>query len=197
MLSSHSLRHWLVLLVVASAYAASFARAQPPEDAGRASVKVQLSGADETVAIERQADGSYRFVLHRHDGSLEPLTPEQFAARVHGEQANRGLWLRLMNITSPWGLAWVGLGLAGQVLFAGRMIAQWLASEKSKRSVVPESFWWMSLAGSSMLIVYFAWRKDVVGILGQTTGWLIYLRNLWLIRTHHGQPSAEADPLLP
>lgn len=168
-----------------------------PASAGRAAVKVQLSGADETVTLERQADGAFRFVLHRHDGSLELLTPEAFAERVYGEQASRGLWLRLMNITSPWGLAWVGLGLLGQVLFAGRMIAQWLASEKRKRSVVPESFWWMSLAGSSMLIVYFAWRKDLVGILGQATGWLIYLRNLWLIRTHRGDPSPEANPLPP
>lgn len=195
--SSHPVRLAFVLLVVASACVASSARAQAPEDGGRAAVKVQLSGADETVALERQADGSFRFVLLRHDGGREALTPEAFAARVYQEQASRGFWLRLMNITSPWGLAWVGLGLLGQVLFAGRMLAQWLASERLKRSVVPQSFWWMSLAGSSMLIVYFAWRKDIVGILGQGTGWLIYLRNLWLIRTHHGQPSPGADPLSP
>ena len=193
MLSSQRLRLWLALLVVGSAFATSSLRAQAPP--GPAAVKVQLSGADATVALERQADGSFRFVLYRHDGSHEALTPEAFAARVYEEQASRGFWLRLMNITSPWGLAWVGLGLLGQVLFAGRMLAQWVASERIRRSVVPQSFWWMSLAGSSMLIVYFAWRKDIVGILGQGTGWLIYLRNLWLIRTHCGQPSAGPDPL--
>jgi hypothetical protein len=32
-----------------------------------------------------------------------------------------------------------------------------------------------------MLLVYFLWRKDVVGVLGQATGWVIYMRNLWLI----------------
>ncbi|MEI6339216.1 MAG: lipid-A-disaccharide synthase N-terminal domain-containing protein [Verrucomicrobiota bacterium] len=85
-------------------------------------------------------------------------------------------------MTSPVGLAWVTLGLGGQLLFTGRMLVQWLASEKSKRSVIPISFWWMSLIGSTMLLVYFIWRRDIVGILGQATGWVIYIRNLVLIR---------------
>lgn len=183
-----SRKPFLCFLLLASLSAGDiYARAAEPAPTGRAAVKVQLSGADETVALERQADGRYRFLLEHLDGSLEPLTPEAFAARVHGEQASRGFWLRLMNITSPLGLAWVALGLAGQVIFAGRMIAQWVASEKLKRSVVPDVFWWMSLAGSSMLIAYFAWRKDLVGVLGQATGWLIYVRNLWLI---HRAPQA-------
>jgi len=32
-----------------------------------------------------------------------------------------------------------------------------------------------------MLLLYFIWRKDIVGILGQSTGLFIYLRNLRLI----------------
>jgi lipid-A-disaccharide synthase-like uncharacterized protein len=67
----------------------------------------------------------------------------------------------------------VGLGLLGQVLFTGRMLVQWLASEKQKRSVVPVAFWWMSLIGATMLLVYFTWRRDIVGVLGQATGWFI------------------------
>jgi lipid-A-disaccharide synthase-like uncharacterized protein len=39
----------------------------------------------------------------------------------------------------------------------------------------------MSLVGASMLLVYFIWRKDVIGILGLSTGWLIYARNLYFI----------------
>ena len=50
-----------------------------------------------------------------------------------------------------------------------------------RRSVVPTIFWWMSLLGASMLLVYFIWRKDIGGILGQGTGWAIYARNLWMI----------------
>lgn len=146
-----------------------------------AEVKVKLSGADETVPLVRRADGSHRFLVHRHDGTVEELTPEAFARRVYSEQASRGWWLRLLNITSPLGAAWVGLGLLGQVLFTGRMLLQWLVSERHRRSVVPTAFWWMSLGGASMLIIYFIWRKDAVGVLGQATGWLIYVRNLWLI----------------
>ena len=61
------------------------------------------------------------------------------------------------------------------------MLVQWLASERNRRSVVPVGFWWMSLGGATLLLVYFVWRKDVVGVLGQATGWLIYVRNLSLI----------------
>jgi lipid-A-disaccharide synthase-like uncharacterized protein len=62
------------------------------------------------------------------------------------------------------------------------MLIQWFASEKSGRSVIPVAFWWMSLIGATMLLVYFIWRRDIVGILGQATGWGIYVRNLVLIR---------------
>jgi lipid-A-disaccharide synthase-like uncharacterized protein len=75
----------------------------------------------------------------------------------------------------------VSVGLLGQVLFTGRMIVQWLASEKKHESVVPPVFWWMSLIGSLMLLSYFTWRRDIVGILGQGFGLAIYLRNLHLI----------------
>jgi len=64
----------------------------------------------------------------------------------------------------------------------GRMLVQWFASERSKRSVIPVSFWWMSLIGSTMLLVYFIWRRDAVGIIGQGLGWVVYVRNLFLIR---------------
>ena len=61
------------------------------------------------------------------------------------------------------------------------MLIQWLASERERRSVVPVVFWWMSLGGATMLMVYFVWRKDIVGILGQSLGWFIYARNLSFI----------------
>lgn len=163
-------------------WAGVVAASEAASEAGKAAVKVQLEGADETVPLVRHSDGSYRFILQDGVGGSVELSPEQFAERVHREQANRGFWFRLLNITSRWGLAWVALGLAGQIIFAGRMLVQWLTSEKERRSVIPLSFWWMSVVGSSLLILYFIWRKDIVGVLGQSTGWLIYLRNLWLIR---------------
>ena len=81
-------------------------------------------------------------------------------------------------------------GLLGQVVFMGRLIIQWRASEKAKSSVVPPLFWWFSLLGSSMLLIYFIWRKEPVGFLGQSTGWFIYVRNLWFIYGQ-GTPAVE------
>ncbi|MCB1232722.1 MAG: lipid-A-disaccharide synthase N-terminal domain-containing protein [Verrucomicrobiae bacterium] len=94
-----------------------------------------------------------------------------------------------MNITSVTGILWVALGFVGQALFMGRMLVQWWASEKVKSAVVPPAFWWLSLIGSSMLMTYFIWRVEIVGFLGQSTGWLIYIRNLWFI--YGGQKPAE------
>ena len=76
---------------------------------------------------------------------------------------------------------WLVLGFGAQALFTARFIVQWLASEKAKRSVMPLMFWYLSLAGSSLLLLYAIHRKDPVFILGQTTGVFIYLRNLHLI----------------
>ncbi|MCX5661841.1 MAG: lipid-A-disaccharide synthase N-terminal domain-containing protein [Planctomycetota bacterium] len=107
--------------------------------------------------------------------------------------------LRFLNI-STWGsLTWIGVGILGQAMFTFRMILQWLASEKEKRSVIPVGFWWGSLLGGAMLLIYFIWRKDVVGVLGQSTGVLIYARNLFLIYSRPtpapGQPHrADSAP---
>jgi lipid-A-disaccharide synthase-like uncharacterized protein len=77
---------------------------------------------------------------------------------------------------------WIAIGLLGQVLFAGRFILQWFASERSKRSVVPLSFWYFSIGGAAVLLAYAIHKRDVVFIVGQSTGFIIYVRNLVLIR---------------
>ncbi|MCC6677363.1 MAG: lipid-A-disaccharide synthase N-terminal domain-containing protein [Phycisphaerales bacterium] len=91
---------------------------------------------------------------------------------------------KLLNITSWASVAWVVMGLAGQLAFSGRMLLQWFLSEKRGQSVVPEVFWWLSLAGGAMLFAYFVWRRDLVAVLGQTSGLVIYARNLRLIGKH-------------
>ena len=83
--------------------------------------------------------------------------------------------------------------MLGQVLFTGRMVVQWIASEKAQRSVIPTAFWWMSLGGATMLIIYFIWRVDIVGIVGQATGWFIYVRNLWFIYGASGEDGAAVE----
>jgi len=78
--------------------------------------------------------------------------------------------------------AWLVLGFAGQAMFASRFLVQWIASERRKASVLPDSFWWMSLGGGICLLSYAIYRRDAVFVVGQSSGLLVYLRNLVLVR---------------
>ncbi len=93
----------------------------------------------------------------------------------------RDFILRFFNISSYVMLPWVLLGIIGQAMFFLRLSIQWIASERKKASVVPTIYWWFSLAGGAMLLTYFIWRQDAVGVLGQSTGSIVYARNLRLI----------------
>lgn len=77
---------------------------------------------------------------------------------------------------------WIAVGLIGQILFTSRFLVQWVASERARRSLVPDVFWQLSLAGGAALLAYAIWRRDPVFILGQGAGLVVYLRNLVLIR---------------
>jgi lipid-A-disaccharide synthase-like uncharacterized protein len=163
---------------------------QQGRPAGAIDLKVQLQGAEDRVWLLPHDGGELRYRIRTAGGAEHWLTPAQFAQRLYDEQRSRGFWEVLLNVSSPAGFAWVLLGFLGQLLFTGRMLVQWLASERSRRSVVPPAFWWMSLCGATMLLVYFVWRKEPIGVLGQATGWFIYVRNLWLIHA----PGAGAVP---
>lgn len=76
---------------------------------------------------------------------------------------------------------WIIFGFVAQSMFFLRFFVQWLASEKRRQSVIPTSFWWLSLSGGIMLLIYSIYRRDPVFILGQGTGVFIYLRNIWFI----------------
>ncbi len=78
-------------------------------------------------------------------------------------------------------LTWILVGLGGQILFMMRFVVQWIVSEKAKRSVIPVAFWWLSIGGAVILLAYAIYRADPVFILGQSMGFFIYARNLWLI----------------
>ena len=79
-------------------------------------------------------------------------------------------------------LVWIAVGFLGQALFFGRFFVQWIASERRRQSVVPRSFWYLSLAGGSVLLVYAIHQRDPVFIVGQAAGFFIYTRNLWFLR---------------
>jgi len=87
-------------------------------------------------------------------------------------------WLNVQGWAEFW---WVAFGLAGQLLFMGRFLVQWIASEREHRSVVPVAFWYFSIGGGVILFTYALYRADPVFILGQSVGLFIYSRNLWLI----------------
>ncbi len=86
----------------------------------------------------------------------------------------------MMTLTSTdW---WVlTIGFAGQACFFLRFFWQWLVSERQQKSTIPIAFWYLSLAGSLLLLIYASIRADIVFIVGQSTGFLIYIRNLVLI----------------
>lgn len=77
---------------------------------------------------------------------------------------------------------WLLLGVFGQLLFGARFLVQWLASEKAGRSVIPVAFWFFSIGGGIITLVYGLYKREPVIILGQALSIFIYVRNLSLIR---------------
>lgn len=76
---------------------------------------------------------------------------------------------------------WLAVGFLGQALFSARFLVQWIKSEKEKKSVFPIAFWYFSIAGGITLLAYAVYRNDPVFIVGQLSGLLIYLRNLYFV----------------
>ena len=85
---------------------------------------------------------------------------------------------------------WVLLGLAAQFFFTMRFVVQWIASERVGKSVIPVAFWWFSIGGGLLLLVYALYRRDPVFILGQGFGVFVYLRNLYFVLRERRQPTA-------
>jgi len=79
---------------------------------------------------------------------------------------------------------WGTVGFIGQVVFGTRFILQWIVSEYKKKSHVPRAFWFISLVGSLILLVYAFHIRNPVFILGFSLNTLIYLRNIHLIYEH-------------
>ncbi|HEV2721057.1 MAG TPA: lipid-A-disaccharide synthase N-terminal domain-containing protein [Thermoanaerobaculia bacterium] len=89
---------------------------------------------------------------------------------------------------------WLILGLAGQAVFGGRFIVQWISSERRRESHVPIIFWWMSLLGGAITLAYAIHKKDPVFIIGQGSGLVVYIRNLMLIYRAQRRTAAATSP---
>jgi lipid-A-disaccharide synthase-like uncharacterized protein len=95
---------------------------------------------------------------------------------------------------------WTVLGLTGNAVFGSRFFVQWLASERRGDSVIPTAFWWLSIVGSIILVVYFFHRGEIVGIVGNLPNSFIYARNLHLIQKRKrldSPPIPAAPPVAP
>lgn len=105
---------------------------------------------------------------------------------------NHGLGYYLTHLISEWQqhfigmgsseLIWLIVGLLGQSMFMMRFVVQWIHSERHQKSVIPVSFWYLSLAGGLIVLAYGIHKVEPVIILGQLPGTLVYVRNLMLIR---------------
>ena len=62
-----------------------------------------------------------------------------------------------------------------------------VASERQKRSVIPVSFWYLSMVGSLLLLAYGFYVKQPVYIAGYLFNCIVYVRNLHLIHARHGE----------
>src|SRR5437870_1315884 len=89
-------------------------------------------------------------------------------------------WLSqaLLFFKDPWNV----LGSIGQLLFASRFLVQWIRSEMAGKSVIPLAFWYFSLGGGILLLIYAIYRQEPVFVAGQLPGIVVYSRNLYLIR---------------
>ncbi|HWQ90073.1 MAG TPA: lipid-A-disaccharide synthase N-terminal domain-containing protein [Clostridia bacterium] len=88
-----------------------------------------------------------------------------------------------------WSL-WKVIGWTGNVVFFSRFVVQWYATEKRKRVVVPTAFWWLSLTGSLLLLVYSIRKQDSVFIFAYLFTWIPYIRNLII---HHRHAEAHTE----
>ena len=91
---------------------------------------------------------------------------------------------------------WLGIGFFGQALFFMRFLVQWITSEIKKRSVIPMAFWYFSFFGGLTLLAYAIYRRDPVFIIGQSTGSIIYIRNLQLVYRER-RATAKTGPSAP
>jgi lipid-A-disaccharide synthase-like uncharacterized protein len=93
-------------------------------------------------------------------------------------------WSNIPNV-------WLIIGFAGQAAFSARFLVQWIVSEVRRESVIPVYFWYLSILGGAILLVYAIHRRDPVFILGQGAGLVVYVRNLILISRRRKAPTGN------
>jgi lipid-A-disaccharide synthase-like uncharacterized protein len=134
--------------------------------------------------------------IWRTDGKLT----KRLHAIIHGTVAIIALaavglaaltWYREYRITQDLPTAkatrnwlWLAVGVAGQALFAARFLIQWIATERKRESVIPTSFWQLSVVAAALQCAVFVHRNEWVFAMGMAASIVIYCRNLWFIYMH-------------
>ncbi|MFA6094868.1 MAG: lipid-A-disaccharide synthase N-terminal domain-containing protein [Candidatus Paceibacterota bacterium] len=77
---------------------------------------------------------------------------------------------------------WVLFGFIAQFMFFSRFFIQWYYSEIHKKTVVPHSFWYLSIIGAGMTLVYAIHQHDPVFMIGYSFSIILYIRNLQIAR---------------
>ena len=122
------------------------------------------------------------------DGTLLRSRVDLMGAGLAAPSAStmlRNTGARICCMTNP--TTWLAIGFIGQAMFFMRFLVQWVAWNEPQ-DVVPRVFWYFSLSGGLVLLLYALHQRDPVFILGQATGLLIYIRNIML-----SQPPAVAS----
>ena len=88
---------------------------------------------------------------------------------------------------------WLAFGLVAQLLFTARFLVQWISSERAGQSVVPMAFWFFSMGGGLMTLIYGVAKREPVIILGQGLATIIYIRNIMLIVKNRGKQTQALD----
>ena len=85
----------------------------------------------------------------------------------------------------PWLYAdsfwWTVVGSVGGICFGVRFVIQWILSERAKRVVVPDIFWYLSFVGSVILLVYAFHIDRFPVVIGLVFSPFLYCRNLILL----------------
>jgi lipid-A-disaccharide synthase-like uncharacterized protein len=89
---------------------------------------------------------------------------------------------------------WLVFGIMAQLFFAARFIVQWIVSERAGKSVIPFAFWFFSMGGGLMTLVYGVVKREPVIILGQGLSTIIYVRNIMLIFKERKAAQASDGP---
>jgi lipid-A-disaccharide synthase-like uncharacterized protein len=88
---------------------------------------------------------------------------------------------------------WLAFGLGAQLLFTALFLVQWISSERAGQSVVPMAFWFFSMGGGVMTLIYGIAKREPVIIIGQSLATIIYIRNIMLIAKNRGKGSKTLD----